>query len=110
MVKKKKSIHKCIFTPSVITFRLLMVSINVIFAAAFPSKSYILALVGSIAGIQLEVHISTLVSYEDVYFQEMAWCNIVADSVVVVVGIVMMSTVAISSVLSSYLKIFSVPR
>lgn len=43
-----------------------MVSINVIFAAAFPSKSYILALVGSIAGIQLEVHISTLVSYEDV--------------------------------------------
>ena len=54
LVKKKKSIHKSIFTPSVITFRLLMVSINVIFAAAFPSKSYILALVGSIAGISLK--------------------------------------------------------
>ena len=51
---KNKSIHKSIFTPSVITFRLLMVSISVIFAAAFPSKSYILALVGSIAGISLK--------------------------------------------------------
>ena len=86
-----------------------MVSISVIFAAAFPSKSYILALVGSIAGITLKF-IFLLLFHMKMYFQEMAWRNIVADSVAVVVGIVMMSTEAISSVLSSYLKIFSVPR
>ena len=101
------SYGKSIFTPSVITFRLLMVSITVIFAAAFPSYTYILALVGSIAGISLEFIFPPLFHMK-MYFQDMTWCNIVVDSAVVVVGVIVMVTGTMSSVLS-LIEVYSRP-
>ena len=101
------SYGKSILTPSIITFRLLMVSISVIFAAAFPSYTYILALVGSIAGISLEFIFPPLFHMK-MYFQDMTWCNIVVDSVVVVVGVIVMVTGTISSLLS-LIEVYSRP-
>ena len=81
-----KDFGKSILKPSVIFFRFSMVSISVVFAATFPAYTYLLAFVGSIAGISLEFIFPPLFHLK-IYSQDMTWCNIVLDVIVFVVGV-----------------------
>ena len=77
---------KSIMKPSVILLRLSLIATSVVFAASFPAYTYLLAFVGSIAGISLEFIFPALFHLK-IYSQDMTWCNIVLDGVVFIVGI-----------------------
>ena len=96
-----------IFSPSVVVFRLSLISISVIFAATFPAYTYLLAFVGSIAGISLEFIFPPLFHLK-IYWQDMTWCNILADTVVVVTGFVVLVSGSLSSV-RSIIQVYSQP-
>ena len=81
-----EDLDKSILKPSVIFLRLSMVSTSVIFAATFPAYTYLLAFVGSIAGISLEFIFPPLFHLK-MYCHDMTWGNIILDAVVLVVGI-----------------------
>ncbi|KAL9972817.1 hypothetical protein ACROYT_G019196 [Oculina patagonica] len=83
---QRRDIGNSIMKPSVILLRLSLIATSVIFAASFPAYTYLLAFVGSIAGISLEFIFPALFHLK-IYSQEMSWCNIVLDGVVFVVGI-----------------------
>ena len=84
-----------------------MVSISVMFAATFPAYTYLLAFVGSIAGISLEFIFPPLFHLK-IYSQDMTWRNILADSAVVVVGVAVMVMGTVSS-LRSLIQVYSQP-
>lgn len=77
---------KSIMKPSVILLRLSLIATSVVFAASFPAYTYLLAFVGSIAGISLEFIFPALFHLK-IYSQDMTWCNTVLDGVVFIVGI-----------------------
>ena len=77
---------KSVLSLSVIAFRLSLISVSVVFAASFPAYTYLLAFVGSIAGISLEFVFPPLFHLK-IYSEGMSWYNILVDSVVFVVGI-----------------------
>ncbi|KAJ7379501.1 hypothetical protein OS493_015290 [Desmophyllum pertusum] len=102
-----RNFGKSIFSPSVLVFRLSLVSISVIFAATFPAYTYLLAFVGSIAGISLEFIFPPLFHLK-IYWQHMTWCNIVVDTAVVVIGFAAMVTGTVFSALSM-IQVYSQP-
>ena len=77
---------KSVLSPSVIVFRLSLISVSVIFAASFPAYTYLLAFVGSIAGISLEFIFPPLFHLK-IYSEGMSLWNTVLDVAVFVVGI-----------------------
>ena len=77
---------KSMFSPSVIGFRFSLITVSVLFAATFPAYTYLLAFVGSIAGISLEFIFPPLFHLK-IYSQGMSWCNILLDAAVFTVGI-----------------------
>ena len=81
-----KDFGKSILKPSVILLRLSLISTSVIFAASFPAYTYLLAFVGSIAGISLEFIFPALFHLK-IYSRNMSWYNTSVDVVVFVVGI-----------------------
>ena len=87
---------KSVMKPSVILLRLSLIATSVIFAASFPAYTYLLAFVGSIAGISLEFIFPPLFHLK-IYSQDMTWSNIVVDTVVFVVGITVSVTGAFFS-------------
>ena len=102
-----KDFGKSILKPSVILLRLSLISTSVIFAASFPAYTYLLAFVGSIAGISLEFIFPPLFHLK-IYWQDMTWCNILADTAVVVTGFVVLVSGALSSV-RSIIQVYSQP-
>ena len=96
-----------VFSPSVVVFRLSLISISVIFAATFPAYTYLLAFVGSIAGISLEFIFPALFHLK-IYSRDMPWYNIAVDVVVFVVGISVSVTGAFFSG-RSMIKTYSQP-
>ena len=96
-----------ICSPSVLVFRLSLISISVIFAATFPAYTYLLAFVGSIAGISLEFIFPPLFHLK-IYWHNMTWCNILADTAVVVTGFVVLVSGTLSSV-RSIIHVYSQP-
>jgi len=98
---------KSILKPSVILLRLSLISTSVIFAASFPAYTYLLAFVGSIAGISLEFVLPALFHLK-IYSHDMPWCNIAVDLVVFVVGISVSVTGAFFSG-RSMIKTYSQP-
>ena len=98
---------KSIFKPSVILLRLSLISTSVIFAASFPAYTYLLAFVGSIAGISLEFIFPALFHLK-IYWHDMPWYNIAVDVVVFVVGISVSVTGAFFSG-RSMIKTYSQP-
>ncbi|KAJ7379498.1 hypothetical protein OS493_015286 [Desmophyllum pertusum] len=98
---------KSILQPRVILLRLSLVSISVIFAATFPAYTYLLAFVGSIAGISLEFIFPALFHLK-IYSQHMTWCNIVVDAVMLAVGVSVSVTGAFFSG-RSVIKTYSQP-
>ena len=101
------SFGQSIFSPSVVVFRLSLVSISVIFAATFPAYTYLLAFIGSIAGISLEFIFPPLFHLK-LYSQDMTWYNILADTVVAVTGFAVLVTGTVVSVLSM-IQVYSQP-
>ena len=87
---------KSVLSPSVIVFRLWMVTVSVLFAATFPAYTYLLAFVGSIAGISLEFIFPALFHLK-IYSRDMSWCNILVDTFVFIVGITVSLTGAFFS-------------
>ena len=98
---------RSIFSPSVVVFRLSLISISVIFAATFPAYTYLLAFVGSIAGISLEFIFPPLFHLK-IYWHDMTWCNILADTAVVVTGFAVLISGTLSSV-RSIIQVYSQP-
>ena len=98
---------KSILKPSVILLRLSLISTSVIFAASFPAYTYLLAFVGSIAGISLEFIFPALFHLK-IYWHDMPWYNIAVDVVVFVVGISVSVTGAFFSG-RSMIKTYSQP-
>ena len=77
---------KSVLSLSVIVFRISLISISVIFAATFPAYTYLLAFVGSIAGISLEFIFPPLFHMK-LYSQDMSWYSIMLDAVLFAVGV-----------------------
>ena len=77
---------KSVLSVSVIVFRISLISISVIFAATFPAYTYLLAFVGSIAGISLEFIFPPLFHMK-LYSQDMSWYSIMLDAVLFAVGV-----------------------
>ena len=102
-----KDFGKSILKPSVILLRLSLISTSVIFAASFPAYTYLLAFVGSIAGISLEFIFPALFHLK-IYSRDMSWYNIAVDMVVFVVGISVSVTGAFFSG-RSMIKTYSQP-
>ena len=98
---------KSILKPSVILLRLSLISTSVIFAASFPAYTYLLAFVGSIAGISLEFIFPALFHLK-IYSRDMPWYNVAVDVVVFVVGISVSVTGAFFSG-RSMIKTYSQP-
>ena len=96
-----------IFSPSVVVFRFSLISISVIFAATFPAYTYLLAFVGSIAGISLEFIFPPLFHLK-ICWDDMTWCNILVDTVVVVTGFAVLISGTLSSI-RSIIQVYSQP-
>ena len=77
---------KSVLSVSVIIFRVSLISVSVIFAATFPAYTYLLAFVGSIAGISLEFIFPPLFHMK-LYSQDMSWYSIMLDAVLFAVGV-----------------------
>ena len=73
------------YSPYTIAFRLLMISLSVFLAAFVPDYSYLLAFVGSIAGICLEFIFPPLFHFK-IYFDHLSAWERILDVTVVVVG------------------------
>ena len=98
---------KSVLSPSVIVFRLCLITVSVFFAVTFPAYTYLLAFVGSIAGISLEFIFPPLFHLK-IYSQDMSRCSIVLDAVVLVVGFVVLLTGTVFSV-RSLIEVYSHP-
>ena len=96
-----------IFSPSVVVFRFSLISISVIFAATFPAYTYLLAFVGSIAGISLEFIFPPLFHLK-ICWHDMTWYNILVDTVVVVTGFAVLISGTLSSI-RSIIQVYSQP-
>ena len=98
---------KSVLSPSVIVFRLWMVTVSVLFAATFPAYTYLLAFVGSIAGISLEFIFPPLFHLK-IYSSEMSWYSFLLDAVILLVGSAVLVTGSIFS-LRSIIQAYSNP-
>ena len=98
---------KSVLSPSVIAFRLWMVTVSVLFAATFPAYTYLLAFVGSIAGISLEFIFPPLFHLK-IYSSEMSWYSFLLDAVILLVGSAVLVTGSIFS-LRSIIQAYSNP-
>lgn len=83
-------------SPYVLGFRLFMISSSVILAASIPDYSYLLAFVGSIAGISLEFIFPPLFHLK-IYFHQLSWWVMFLDILVVSIGVSVSVTGAIFS-------------
>jgi vesicular inhibitory amino acid transporter len=81
----RKNFGAKLSSPDVLGFRILLVSCSVLMAATLPRFAYLLALIGSIAGISLEFIFPPLF-YSKLYFNELCWWEISVNIIVISIG------------------------
>lgn len=72
-------------SPDVLMFRTVLVSCSVLMAAVVPRFAYLLALVGSIAGISMEFILPPLF-HSKLYFDDLRWWEILVNILVISIG------------------------
>ena len=98
---------KSVLSPSVIAFRLSLISVSVVFAASIPAYTYLLAFIGSIAGISLEFVFPPLFHLK-IYSEGMSWCSILVEVVVLISGFAVLLMGTVFS-LRSMIQLYSQP-
>ena len=88
-------------------FRFGLIVVSVAFAASIPAYTYLLAFVGSIAGISLEFVFPPLFRMK-IYRQDMSWFNFFVEAAVLVAGLVVLILGTIFS-LRSMIQVYSQP-
>ncbi|XP_031566093.1 vesicular inhibitory amino acid transporter-like [Actinia tenebrosa] len=77
--------------PDVLVFRTILVSCSVLMAAVIPRFAYLLALVGSIAGISMEFIFPPLF-HSKLYFNELHWWELLVNILIISIGTFFMLT------------------
>ena len=98
---------KSVLNPSVVVFRFLLVSVSVVFAASIPAYTYLLAFVGSIAGVSLEFVFPPLFRFK-IYWQDMSWFSVFVEAIVLGAGLAVLVTGTLVSLLSM-IQVYSQP-
>ena len=94
-----KDLGKSVLNPSVVIFRFLLVSVSGVFAASIPAYTYLLAFVGSIAGVSLEFVFPPLFRLK-IYWQGMSWFSVFVEAIILGAGLAVLITGTIVSMLS----------
>ena len=98
---------KSVLNPSVVVFRFLLVSVSVVFAASIPAYTYLLAFIGSIAGVSLEFVFPPLFRLK-IYWQDMSRFSVFVEAIVLGAGLAVLITGTLVSLLSM-IQVYSQP-
>ncbi|XP_074619245.1 vesicular inhibitory amino acid transporter-like [Acropora palmata] len=100
-----QGVSKSSLNQRIIFNRFLLVSVSVLLSALLPAYRYWLAIVGSTAGICLELVFPPLFRLK-IYWQSMTWLNIFVELVVSAFGFIMLISGSITS-LCSLIQVYS---
>ena len=91
-----KGFGEKIWSVEVISFRLFFIFVSVLLASIVPNFSYLLAFVGSLAGISLEFIFPPLFHLK-IYFHSLKWYQMLVDIIIISLGLTVSVTGAIFS-------------